>query len=234
MTTQAITAIVGNNSISKTFSDTATDGQWDGNILLDDLGQNPIGILMPGAMINYVAVTYTAGLCAWRIIDTITLAVKRQGWASLSGYSDADQNLIQPYMIQPTDTLQVYPLAVDATASQSNVLAWVTANGKTELYSGTDVADSTPTAITSVVNNLGIGDAVFGQTIQRISAQVEDGGQLSEITITDNTGGVIYTNYGTKRGVTPGSRSNYFNIELENLSIPVSKGFILKVETVSA
>lgn len=234
MTTQSITAIVGNSSLSKTFSDTSTDGQWDGNILVDDLSSNPIGILMPGMRINYVAVTYASGLCAWRIIDSVTLQVRRQGWASLTGYSDADQNMIMPYIIQPTDTLQVYPLAVDATAGESNVLAWVTANGKTELYSAVNVADSTPTALTTVVNGQGIGDSIFGQSIQAVSAQVEDGGTLREITITDNTGGVIYTNYGTKRGITPGSRSNYFNIELENLSIPVSKGFILKADVLSA
>ena len=234
MSTQSVTAIVGNNSLSKVFSDTATDSQWDGNILLDTLGSNPLGILMPRTMINYVAVTYSAGACAWRIIDSVTLQVKRQGWASLNGYSDADQNLIQPYMIQPTDTLQVYPVPIDATIGESNALVWVTANGKTELYSAEGIANETPTAVTTVVNNQGIGDSIFGQVISNISAQVEDGGTLSQITITDNTGGVIYTNYGTRRGVTAGSRSNYFNIELEGLSIPVSKGFILKVETVSA
>jgi len=234
MTTQSVTAIVGNNSLSKTFSDTSTDGQWDGNILLDDLGSNPLGILMPNVTINYVAVTYTGGAMAWRIIDSVTLQVKRQGWASLNGYSDADQNLIQPYTIRPTDTLQVYPVATDAVANQSNALVWVTANGKTELYSATAITDETPTPVTTVVNNQGIGDSIFGQSISNISAQVEDGGTLKQITITDNTGGVIYTNYGTKRGVTAGSRSNYFNIELEGLRIPVMKGFILKVETVSA
>ena len=110
MTTQAVTAIVGNNSMSKSFSDTATDGQWDGNILLDDLGANPMGILMPGTTINHVAVVYTAGACAWRIVDTVTLRVKRQGWASLTGYSDYSSAQIPPYVIQKTDTLQVYPI----------------------------------------------------------------------------------------------------------------------------
>ena len=110
MTTQAITAIVGNNRMSKSFSDTATDGQYDGNILLDDLGGNPLGILMPGTTIDHVCVVYTAGACAWRIIDTVTLQVKRCGWASLTGYSDYDQCGIDPYAIRDTDTLQVYPI----------------------------------------------------------------------------------------------------------------------------
>ena len=234
MTTQAITAIVGNSRMSKTFSDTATDGQWDGNIMLDDLGNNPLGILMPGTTINHVCVVYTAGLCAWRIICSVTLQVKREGWASLTGYSDYDQCRIAPYTIGKTDTLQIHPQLVDTDANQSNVQAWVTSNSGTELYSVEDVADNTATPILSAVNNLGIGDSIFGQTMTAMSVQVEDGGTLKEVTVTDSAGGVIYTAYGTKRGLTPGSRSNYYNIDLKGLNIPVSKGYILKVKTVSA
>ena len=234
MTTQAITAIVGNTRMSKSFSDTSTDGQWDGNIMLDDLGNNPLGILMPGTVINHVCVVYTAGACAWRIIDSVTLQVKRMGWASLTGYSDYAQSTIQPYTIQKTDTLQIHPVAVDATANQSHVLAWVSSNGGTELYSVGDVVDNTPTAIVTAVNGQGIGDSIFGQTMTAIGVQVEDGGTLKEVTVTDSAGGVIYTSYGTKRGLTPGSRSNYYNINLRGLNIPVSKGYILKVKTVSA
>ena len=234
MTTQAITAIVGNNSMSKSFSDTATDGQYDGNILLDDLGSNPLGILMPGTTIDHVCVVYTAGACAWRIIDSVTLQVKRRGWGSLTGYSDYAYCKIPPYTIQKTDTLQVFPIAIDATANECSVLAWVTTNGGTELYQGANIADNTPTAITTAVNGQGIGDSAFGQTMTRLSVQVEDGGTLKEVTVTDNAGGVIYTAYGTKRGLTPGSRSNYYNIDLTGLNVAISKGFILKVKTVSA
>ena len=85
-----------------------------------------------------------------------------------------------------------------------------------------------------MVKQLLLGDAIFGQPMQAISVQVEDGGTLKEVTVTDNAGGVIYTAYGTKRGLTPGSRSNYFNIDLRGISIPVSKGYILKVKTVTA
>ena len=234
MTTQATTAIVGNGSMSKSFSDTSTDGQWDGNVMLDDLGNNPLGLLMSGTTINHVCVVYTGGACAWRIVDSVSLRVKRQGWGSLTGYSDYDQCVIAPYTIQKTDTLQVYPVPVDATSSQSQVLAWVTSQSGTELYDAKDIPDNTATAITTAVNGQGIGDSIFGQRISRISVQVEDGGTCKEVTITDNAGGVIYTAYGTKRGLTAGSRSNYYNIDLEGLNIPVRKGFILKVKTVSA
>ena len=234
MTTQAITAIVGNNSMSKSFSDTATDGQYDGNIMLDTLSNNPLGILMPGVTINHVCVAYTAGACAWRIIDSVTLQVKRMGWAALADYTDYTYCRIQPYTVQKTDTLQVFPIAVDATGEQSAVLAWVSSGTGTELYSASDIPDNVATAITTAVNQQGIGDSLFGQTLTGISVQAEDGATLKEVTITDNAGGVIYTAYGTKRGLTAGSRSNYYNINLAGLNIPVSKGFILKVKTVTA
>ena len=234
MTTQTALATVGNGSMSKVFVKSATDDTWDGNIMVDTLGSNPLGILMPGVTIDHVCVTYTAGACAWRIIDSVTLQVKRTGWAALSQYSDYDSCKIQPYTIQKTDTLQVFPTTVDATSEESNVLAWVQSDSSNELYTASNVVDYDATALTSAVNNQGIGDSIFGQRLRAISVQVEDGGTLQSVTIVDNTGGVIFTAYGTKRGLTAGSRSNYYNIDLKGLQIPVSKGFILKVATVSA
>jgi len=52
MTTQACTAVVGNSRMSKQFAVTATDGVWDGNIMIDTVGSNPLGILIPGTTIN--------------------------------------------------------------------------------------------------------------------------------------------------------------------------------------
>ena len=113
-------------------------------------------------------------------------------------------------------------------------MAWVQSDSSNELYTASNVVDYDATALTSAVNNQGIGDSIFGQRLRAISVQVEDGGTLQSVTIVDNTGGVIFTAYGTKRGLTAGSRSNYYNIDLKGLQIPVSKGFILKVATVSA
>ena len=234
MTTQAVVASVGNNMMSKTFSDTATDGQWDGNIMLDDLGNNPLGILMGGVTVNRVCVQYAGGACAWRIVDSVSLQVKRRGWAAKTDQSDFQYCSIMPYVIQKTDTLQVFPMAVDATSEQSSVLAWVTSQSGTELYKASDIPDNVATAITTAVNNQGIGDSIFGQNISSIMVQCEDGATLKEVTITDSSGGVIYTGYGTIRGSTAASRSNYYNVKLDGLSIPVTKGYILKVKTVSA
>ena len=44
MTTQNISAVVG-NGCSPTFSDTATDGQWTGNILTDDVAETNLGLV---------------------------------------------------------------------------------------------------------------------------------------------------------------------------------------------
>ena len=212
MSTQAVTAIVGNSRMSKGFSVTATDGQWDGNIMVDDIGSNPIGILIPGTTIDKVCVQYTAGWSAWRIIDSNTMVVKRRGLGALASYTDNQYCAIQPYTIQKTDTLQVFSMAVDATANQSNVMAWIQAAGSTELYYGTDIADSTATAITTAVNQQGVGDSIFGSTIQSITAQAEDGATITNVQLYDQAGGLVYQAYGTKRGLNPGSRSNYFNL----------------------
>ena len=110
MTTQSITATVGSGSFSRTFSDTATDGQWDGNIMTDDVAQTNLGLVMPNRMIDRVQVEYTAGSCLWRIQSSQTLLVKRYGFASQDGYSCYRSNAIAPYTVQPDDILVVYPL----------------------------------------------------------------------------------------------------------------------------
>ena len=54
MTTQAVKATVGSGTFSKIFTLTATDDQWDGNSLTDSISSQPLGILIPRAMINNV------------------------------------------------------------------------------------------------------------------------------------------------------------------------------------
>ena len=53
------------------------------------------------------------------------------------------------------------PCTVDATSSQSQVLAWVTSQSGTELYDAKDIPDNTATAITTAVNGQRIGDSIF-------------------------------------------------------------------------
>ncbi|MAH91375.1 MAG: hypothetical protein CMA11_06350 [Euryarchaeota archaeon] len=234
MTTQATTAIVGNAMMSKSFAVTATDGVWDGNIMIDTVGSNPLGILIPGQVIDKVCVQYTAGACAWRIIDSNTMVVKRRGLGALASYSDNQYCTIQPYTVQKTDTLQVFPVAVDATANQSNVLMWVQSRAGIELYYGTDIVDATATEIKTAVNAQGVGDSIFGSAISSMTIQAEDGATITNVELFDASGGLVYTAYGTKRGLNPGSRSNYFNLHVDRLGLNIGKAFVLKVTTVSA
>jgi len=234
MTTQTVTAVVGNDSFSKVFTVSATDGQWNSNFMLDTLSSTNLGILIPRATINHVCVQYAGGNCSWIIQDAQTLLVKRRGWGAPAGYTESTACQIASYVVQPNDVLVCFPQPVDATANQSNVLAWVTTSKGIELYAGNDIVDSTATEIKTAVNSQGIGDAAFGSTLQSLSVQVEDGGSLTQIKIFDSAGGLIFAQYGTVRGITAGSTSAYFNLNIPQLNIPVGKGWIFKVITVTA
>ena len=234
MTTQACTAVVGNAKMSKQFAVTANDGVWDGNIFVDTVGANPLGILIPGTTIDKVCVQYAAGAAAWRIIDSNTMIVKRRGLGALASFTDNQYCQIQPYTIQKTDTLQVFPVAVDATANETNVLAWICTAQGSELYYGTGIVDASATEIKTAVNNQGVGDSIFGSSIIRMQIQAEDGATITGVSLIDASGGEVYFAYGTKRGLNPGSRSNYFNLFVDRLQLSIMKSFTLKVTTVTA
>lgn len=233
MTSQTVTASVGNNTFSKIFTVSATDGQWDGNFMLDTLSSTNLGILIPRATINHVCVQYAGGNCAWRIQDAQTLQVKRRGWGAPAGYTDSAKCMIPPYQVQPNDVLVCFPQPVDATANQSNALSWVTTSKGTELYAANDVVDSTATEIKTAVNEQSLGDSAFGSTLQSLSVQVEDAGSLTQIKIFDSAGGLIYAAYGTVRGVSAGSTSAYFNLNIPALNIAIGKGWVYKIITVT-
>jgi len=233
MTSQAVKATVGSGSFSKIFSLTATDGQWDGNSLTDSISSQPLGILVPNAMVDNICATYTNGLMAWRIQNAQSLQVTRRGFASQVGYSCYSSCKMSPYRINPNDIISVYPLAVDATANQTNALAWVTTSKGTELFSATDIPNSTSTALTTVVNSQSLGDNMFGSTLQSIQVQVEDQGTLNKVVIFDNAGAVVFTAFGgTRNGI--GSSSNYWNIDVKGLGISIGRGWAIKVDTTSA
>ena len=183
MTTQAVKATVGSGSFSKIFNLTATDGQWDGNSLTDSISSQPLGILIPNSVIDNVSATYTNGLMAYRIQNAQSLQVQRRGFATKVGYSCYGSSKIAPYRVNPNDIISVYPLAVDATANQTNALAWVTTSKGTELFSATDIPNSTSTALTTVVNSQSLGDNMFGSTLRSIQVQVEDDGTLNKVVI---------------------------------------------------
>ena len=163
-----------------------------------------------------------------------TLQVKRLGFSSKIGYSCYESSKIPAYTIAPDDILSVYPLPLDNTAQQSNVLAWVSTTKGTELFEAKDVADATSTAMTTVVNNQSLGDNQFGTTLRSIMVQAEDGATVNQIDILDNSGAVVFTALAGTRGNDVGSRSNMYNLHVEGLNIPIGRGWSLKVTTTSA
>ena len=52
--------------MSKIFTLTATDNQWDGNVLTDSIANQSIGILLPNATLTFAQAQYEAGVMAWR------------------------------------------------------------------------------------------------------------------------------------------------------------------------
>ena len=176
MTTQTVVANVGNASMMKSYTDSATDDTFAANIMLDSIASQPLGILQPGSTIDRVNVLYTAGLCAWRIQRTDSLAVMRHGWASKTPYNNPNEGLHgSALVVNPKDTLQVYPRAVDATAGDTACLAWVTAGGKSELFSVTTSADNTAAELVQTETGQSIGDTFFGSTMTHVEVQCEDG-----------------------------------------------------------
>ena len=85
MTTQAVTITTGDGSMSKIYSDSSTDGVWSGNVLLDTISQQSIGILVPMSTLTFVQPEYEAGAMAWRLQNAQTLAVSQFGFGCLAG-----------------------------------------------------------------------------------------------------------------------------------------------------
>ena len=227
---QSVQIIAGNPSMSKIFIDEATDGVWSGNVALDSISGQSIGILIPNSTLSWVQPQYAAGCMAWRLQNAQTLQVSQWGWGTLPLI--ASKQYIQPVRVGPNDILTTFPLAIAAGGS-SSILSWVTTSMGTELF--TIVApDGADKELVTAVNGQTIGDAFFNSTLSSISVQVQDGANLASVQIVDNSGGVVMTIEGNGRGRMVGSDSNYVNLDCSGLSIPIGKGFKFLVNTVSA
>jgi len=232
MTTQAVSATIGNGRMSKVFSGTITDGVWTN--IQDSISSTNLGILIPNAIVNFVQAEYTAGLAAYRVQNAQTLQVSRRGWAAKDDYSCYETSKIAPYSISPDDMIQVYALPVDATANQTAALAWFHTTKGTELYKATDIADNTGTALKTALQDQTLGDAAFNSTLTGFSICLEDGAQLDKVEFIDSSGGVQMTFQGNYRMPTQGGTSAYYNMKVDGLSLPITKGYTVKVYTVSA
>jgi len=232
MTSQTVTVVAGNNTFSKIFTISATDDSW-GNVLLDTISSQPIGILLPNQVVNNMQANYAAGLGAFRLINSQSLKVSVQGLMSKTGLNNYQETQIPSTRINPNDILETYPMAVDSTSGDTAVLAFVNTTKGELLYKVTTSADNTPAEIVTAVNGLSLGSDAFGATLTKLQIQCEDGSRLASATVVDNMGGIIATFYGSERGATAGSRSNIYNGLFENLNIPIERGYALKVSTVT-
>ena len=220
--------------MGKIFTKTATDDQWDGNTLTDSLSGQQVGILMPATTINRVQLQYTGGLCAWRIQNAQSLVFQRFGFGMKDGLACYESSAIAPYSINPNDILTVYPLPVDATANETNILAWVRTSKGVELFETKAAVDGVATEMKTVVNEQTLGDSMFNSTLGSIHVQAEDGATVDEIAIIDNSGGTVMTLYGGVRGGSGGAMSLIYNLKADNLAVAIGKGFSLKVTTTTA
>jgi hypothetical protein len=234
MTTQSIKAKVGNKMMTRDFTDTATDGTvFTSNNLLDDNASQNLGILIPGVAITQVQMTYTAGLAQWRIINSQNQVVSRYGFASKAGYVCPMECQIAPYTVKPTDLLQVFPRAVNATAGDAEVLAWLTTSGGIESFTATTAADDTMTAMTNSITGQSLGDWAFGKSLTRIQMQAEDSAFVKSVQIIDQTGSVVWSTNGNTRLPTAGGKSTHYNLDIP-CGLKVEKGWAIKVSTVTA
>ena len=233
MTTQGCTITVGNPSMSKIFTKSATDGQWSGNVLLDSIASQSLGILIPNASLTIAQAEYESGCMAYRIQNAQTLMVKTRGFGVKAGQNCMSESSITPIRVDPNDILTVFPFPLNAAGTTSNVLAWVQTSKGTELMTASP-ADSTATALVTAINQQTLGDAFFNSRLMCVKIQCEDGAQLDKVEVIDEMGGVVKTLQGGYRGSSGGARSNTYNLYADGLGIGIGKGWSLKVTTVAA
>ena len=234
MSTQAVSATIGNGMMSKVFSGIITDEVWTN--IQDSLSSTNLGILIPRANISNVQASYTAGLAAWRIQNAQNLLVSRQSWAALDGDDCYHSTGIPNYSVSPDDMIQVYAMPV-ATSGKFNALAWVHTTKGVELYKAKNVSDGTATEMKTALQDQSFGDAAFNSTLTRLSICLEDGAQLDKVEFIDSSGGVVLTIQGNKRisnGGNGGGVSAYYNLEVPSAALQVTKGFTMKITGKSA
>ena len=112
MSTQATTGSCFSNSQGRSYLVTATDDEW--TRLVTETGSAQLGFGQTNLMVNSVQITYAAGLCAWRIRNSVSQVTKRVGFGFLVGacgpapYSGSIPNIV----IQQDDVLEVFTQAV--------------------------------------------------------------------------------------------------------------------------
>ena len=225
MTSQGVALSVGNRGMSRVFSGTENDNAW--NTVVSANSSVNLGLEMPNVTIDSVQASYTAGGMLYRIKDTKTNRISRYGFGNKLGYTCAKTSMIMPVQIKSSDILQVWPIVVNTTDHKTNVLALLYTSAGVEPFGALTVADNTDTALTSLESSQSLGDWAFNSTLKKVCIQLQDGATLNSVSIIDQTGGTIMTQYGGIRQAV-GENSGLFNIEF-SCAVPIMKGYQIKV-----
>tara|TARA_R110000824_G_scaffold371419_1_gene561155 strand:- start:1975 stop:2313 length:339 start_codon:yes stop_codon:yes gene_type:complete len=108
MSTQATTASAFSNTGGRSYLVTATDDAF--SRLVSETGSAQLGFAQTGLVVSSIQVTYAAGLCAWRVRNSVSQITKRTGFGFLVGpagpppYSGA----ISPFTVEQDDVLEVF------------------------------------------------------------------------------------------------------------------------------
>jgi len=112
MSTQSTTGSAFSNSQGRSYLVTSTDDEWSRQVT--ETGGAQLGFGQTNLMINKVQVTYAAGLCAWRIRNSVSQVTKRVGFGFLVGATGPApySGDIPAIVIQQDDVLEVFSQAV--------------------------------------------------------------------------------------------------------------------------
>ncbi len=236
MTTQPVEATVANNMMARVFDGTITDGVvFTTSNLTDSNASQNLGLLIPGQTINQIQCTYgTSGLGQWRIYNSVTDQISRVGWLSQATYVCPAETKIAPYVVKKTDLLQVFIKQTNATAGDTEVMAWLSVDGQqAQSFQCTTAADKTALAMTNSITGVSLGDAFFGKRLNRIQIACETGAFLFEVQIKDQTGSIVWRSSGSTRLPTAGGKSNLTNLDIP-CGIMVQKGWTILASTITA
>lgn len=228
MTGQTVTSLVGSNTFSRAFNVTSVDGSWT-NVTSTNSSQ-AIGLEIPNTMIDFVQVANDAEhTMLWRIIDGRTLVVRRTGMSYVTGYGCMKSAKINPYVVQPQDLLQVYGLQLSADHKNNTLGLLYTPAGIEPFGFAASADDGSAVEVVNINTGQTLGDYAFGSMLLGYEFQLDPTHQIQEVTITDQTGGVIYTAYGSNRLPIAGGKSILYNIKAAT-NIPIKKGYTMKLK----
>jgi len=228
MSTQAIVGFIGNNAMSRSFSDTATDDKWDQNLMLSTNSSQNLGLEMAGVTVTWISCTYTNGAGLWRLRDSVTNKVERWGFCSKVGYVCDSELYIPAFTIKPTTLWEVYPVVINGSANSTNCLGWIQSGSYAEPFGVSTSADGTLTNLVSLVTGQSVGDTFFGKTISDIAFQTQDGSTLVSLAYVQSDGATQWSKAGNTRLPTAGGTSTQKNVYAKT-AIMVGKGDQIKI-----